>query len=120
MDSFPVPKAVTNLLVADVNTTAVYLTWLRQDDHKSDYSYQVTVLEKDIPKQWNTNTEYYTVTSLTPGVNYTFQVSTVVQGVQSTEETISSYTGMSLKLPLSSSCRDYVPDSVIVTECAGR
>ena len=108
------PKAVTNLKVAELNTTAVYLTWLRQDDHKSDYSYEVTVLqEKDIPIQFKTNTENYTFTSLTPGVNYTFQVSTVVHGVKSTVETTSSYTGMSLKLALDLSVKD-VSDSVIV------
>ena len=113
------PKAVTDLKVADVNTTAVSLTWLRQDDHKPDYSYQVTVLEKDNKiQQLNTTTENYTVTSLTPGVNYTFQVSTVVQEVKSTEETTSSYTGMSLKLPLSSSCR--LCHRFIVTACTGR
>ena len=106
MDSFAVPKAVTDLKVADVNTTAVSLTWLRQDDHKTGYSYRVTVLENVTQiQQLNTTTENYTVTSLTPGVNYIFRVSTDVQGVKSTEETTSSYTGMSLKLPLSSSCR---------------
>ncbi|XP_056455026.1 fibronectin isoform X2 [Gadus chalcogrammus] len=91
--SYTVPKAVADLKVADVNTTAVSLTWLRQDDHKPDYSYQVTVLEKDNKiQQLNTTTENYTVTSLTPGVNYIFRVSTDVQGVKSTEETTSSYT----------------------------
>ncbi|CAL8296546.1 unnamed protein product [Boreogadus saida] len=91
--SYTVPKAVTDLKVADVNTTAVSLTWLKQDDHKTGYSYQVTVLENvNQIQQLNTPTENYTVTSLTPGVNYTFQVSTVVQGVKSTEETTSSYT----------------------------
>ncbi|XP_059916132.1 receptor-type tyrosine-protein phosphatase eta isoform X3 [Gadus macrocephalus] len=91
--SYTVPKAVTDLKVADVNTTAVSLTWLRQDDHKTGYSYQVTVLENVTQvQQLNTTTENYTVTSLTPGVNYTFQVSTVVQGVKSTEESTSSYT----------------------------
>ncbi|CAL8376120.1 unnamed protein product [Arctogadus glacialis] len=91
--SYTVPKAVTDLKVADVNTTAVSLTWLRQDDHKTGYSFQVTVLENVTQiQQLNTTTENYTVTSLTPGVYYTFQVSTVVQGVKSTEETTSSYT----------------------------
>ena len=118
MDSFAVPKAVTNLTVADVNTTAVCLTWHRQDDHKSEYSYEVTVLGKDKKQQFNTTTEQYTVIHLTPGVNYTFQVSTVVQEVKSTEETTSSYTGMSLKLPLSSSCR--LCHRFIVTACTGR
>ena len=103
MDSFAVPKAVTDLTAADVNTTAVRLTWRRQDDHKPDYSYQVTVLEKDNKiQQFNTTTESYTVTGLTPGVNYTSQVATDVQGVKSTEENTSSYTGMSLKLLLTS------------------
>jgi phosphoribosylformylglycinamidine (FGAM) synthase-like enzyme len=103
MDSFAVPEAVTNLTAADVTTTAVSLTWLRPGDHKPEYSYQVTVLENVTQKQQlNTTPENYTVTSLTSGVNYTFQVSTVVQGVKSTEETTSSYTGMSLKLLLTS------------------
>ncbi|XP_030223102.1 receptor-type tyrosine-protein phosphatase eta isoform X3 [Gadus morhua] len=91
--SYTVPKAVTDLKVADVTTTAVSLTWLRQGDYKTGYSYQVTVLKNDTQiQQLNTTTENYTVTSLIPGVKYTFQVSTVVQGVKSTEETTSSYT----------------------------
>ena len=103
MDSFAVPKAVTDLKVADVTTTAVSLTWLRQGDYKTGYSYQVTVLKNDTQiQQLNTTTENYTITSLIPGVNYTFQVSTVVHRVKSTEETTSSYTGMSLKLLLTS------------------
>ncbi|CAL8358679.1 unnamed protein product [Lota lota] len=90
--NYTMPKAVTNLTVANVNTTAVHLTWLRQDDHKSDYTYQVTVFGKDVQPPKSTTTENYTVTSLTPGVMYTFQVSTVVQGVKSTEENTTSYT----------------------------
>ena len=106
MDSFAVPKAVTNLTAADVNTTAVRLTWRRQDDHKPDYSYRVTVLEKDNKiQQLNTTTESYTVTGLTPGVIYTSQVATDVQGVKSTEESITFYTSMPLKLPLSLSSK---------------
>ncbi|KAJ3596594.1 hypothetical protein NHX12_002999 [Muraenolepis orangiensis] len=92
--SYTMPKAVTHLTVAAVNTTAVHLSWLRQDDFKSGYSYQVTVLkggEVDQGPQ-STPTENFTVTSLTPGESYTLQVLTVVQGVNSTEETTTSYT----------------------------
>lgn len=105
--SFAVPKAVTNLTVAYVNTTAVQLSWLKQDDFKPGYSYQVTVLgdgQANKPPQ-STTIENYTVTSLTPGENYTFQVLTVVQGVRSTVETTTSHTSMILKLAVSLSCR---------------
>lgn len=104
MVSFAVPKAVTNLTVAYVNTTAVQLSWLKQDDFKPGYSYEVTVLGDGQANTQSATTEDYTVTSLTPGENYTFQVLTVVQGVKSTVETTNSYKSMILKLAVSFSC----------------
>ncbi|KAK0141046.1 Receptor-type tyrosine-protein phosphatase eta [Merluccius polli] len=88
------PKAVTNLTVAAVNTTAVQLTWVRQDDYKQGYSYQVTVRkdEKDCQPPQLTTTENYTVTGLTPGESYTWCVVTVVGEVNSTEECITDNT----------------------------
>ena len=105
--SFAGPNAVTNLTVAAVSTTAVQLTWVRQDDYKQGYSYQVTVRKdgKDDQPPQSTTTENYTVTGLTPGESYTWCVVTVVGKVKSTEECITDNTSMSLKLDFSLLCR---------------
>ncbi|XP_071360006.1 receptor-type tyrosine-protein phosphatase beta isoform X5 [Trachinotus anak] len=91
--SYTLPKAVTNLTVSEVNTTAIRLTWLKQCDYKTSHSYLVIALQDGIEVQKNqTETETYTFFDLTPGELYTFNVSTVVEGVMSTWEKTSSYT----------------------------
>ncbi|XP_073327843.1 uncharacterized protein [Pagrus major] len=91
--SYTMPKAVTNLKVAAVNTTAIQLTWSRQTDHKSSYSYRVVVLHHDMVVQnASTGTETYTFSNLTPGECYTFKVFTVVGGVHSSVATTQSFT----------------------------
>ncbi|XP_029290476.1 receptor-type tyrosine-protein phosphatase eta-like isoform X3 [Cottoperca gobio] len=91
--SYTMPKAVTNLTVEDVNTTAIRLTWLRQSDHKPFYSYLVITLQDAMMVQnHSTETETYTFFNLTPGKLYTFDVFTVVEGVRSTVESKLSYT----------------------------
>ncbi|XP_068169430.1 receptor-type tyrosine-protein phosphatase eta-like [Antennarius striatus] len=91
--SYTKPKAVTDLRVEDVNTTAVRLTWLRQSDHKPSYSYLV-IAKQDTMMFHNdsTTTETYTFFNLTPGELYTFDVFTVVEGVRSTVNSTSKYT----------------------------
>ncbi|XP_071395777.1 receptor-type tyrosine-protein phosphatase eta-like [Centroberyx affinis] len=92
--SYTQPKAVTNLTVVDLNTTAIRLTWLRQSDYKPSYSYQVSVLRgAEVVHSDSTQTETYTFVSLTPGESYTFRVLTVVEEVKSAVESTSSYTG---------------------------
>ncbi|XP_063757414.1 receptor-type tyrosine-protein phosphatase eta isoform X2 [Eleginops maclovinus] len=92
--SYTMPKAVTNLTVEDVNTTAIRLTWLRQGDHKPSYSYRVEALQNNMTVvQYNlTKTESFTFNNLKPGKYYTFAVFTVVEEVISKVERISSFT----------------------------
>ncbi|XP_074490158.1 phosphatidylinositol phosphatase PTPRQ [Sebastes fasciatus] len=91
--SYTMPKAVTNLTVEDMNTTAIRLTWLRQSDHKLSYSYLVIALQDAVVvHNDSTETETYTFFNMTPGKLYTFHVFTVVGGVKSAVESTSSYT----------------------------
>lgn len=89
---------MTNLTVEVVNTTAIQLTWLRQSDHKPSYSYLVRALQgTTVVQNDSTETETYTFFNLDPGTLCTFDVFTVVEGVKSTMESISSYTSKLLK-----------------------
>ncbi|XP_035013187.2 receptor-type tyrosine-protein phosphatase eta isoform X2 [Hippoglossus stenolepis] len=91
--SYTMPKAVTNLSVSDMNTTAIQLTWLRQSDYKPSYSYLVKALQNATEVQQNrTGTETYTFSHLRPGNLYTFSVFTYVEEVMSTGENTSNYT----------------------------
>ncbi|XP_061826005.1 receptor-type tyrosine-protein phosphatase eta-like isoform X1 [Nerophis lumbriciformis] len=91
--TYTMPKAVTALRVKDVNTTAITLTWLRQSDHKDSYAYLATMSQDGkVLHNVSTKTEIYTFSGLTPGASYSFEVFTVVEGVKSTGEYISSYT----------------------------
>ncbi|XP_039665211.1 receptor-type tyrosine-protein phosphatase eta isoform X4 [Perca fluviatilis] len=91
--SYTMPKAVTNLTVANVNTMAIQLTWLRQSDHKPSYTYLVMALQNaTVVQNDTTETETYTFFNLTPGTFYSFEVFTVVEGVMSAVENTSSYT----------------------------
>lgn len=84
------PQAVSNLTVKDVNTTAVHLTWLRQPDYKDRYVYLVVAWQAGTVVQTDTTAyEAYTFSNLTPGAFYYFDVSTVVDGVESEVTTIS-------------------------------
>ncbi|XP_034071781.1 receptor-type tyrosine-protein phosphatase eta isoform X8 [Gymnodraco acuticeps] len=91
--SYTMPKAVSQLIVEYVNTTAIRLTWLGQSDHKPSYSYLVIALQNTrMVQNSSIYNESFTFCNLTPGELYTFYVFTVVEGVKSTVESISNYT----------------------------
>ncbi|KAJ4938008.1 hypothetical protein JOQ06_002635, partial [Pogonophryne albipinna] len=91
--SYTMPKAVSQLIVEYVNTTAIRLTWLGQSDHKPSYSYLVIALQNTrMVQNSSIYNESFTFRNLTPGELYTFDVFTVVEGVKSTVESISNYT----------------------------
>lgn len=78
------------LTVKDANTTAIQLTWPRQPDYKDGYSYLVVAGQAGTVVQTDTTTyEAYTFSNLTPGALYYFNVSTVVNEVNSEVTTIS-------------------------------
>ncbi|KAM3608811.1 uncharacterized protein V6R79_005192 [Siganus canaliculatus] len=91
--SFTMPDAVNNLIVKDVTLTSVQLTWSRPNAYKPSYSYLVIALQNNMTVQNTyTATENHTFDDLNPGQLYTFQVFTVVEEVNSTMETVSTYT----------------------------
>ncbi|XP_076026463.1 receptor-type tyrosine-protein phosphatase eta-like isoform X3 [Genypterus blacodes] len=91
--SYTNPKAVTNTTVVDLNSTAIRLTWVRQNDHKPLYSYLVmALLGTGVVHNVSAETETYTFMDLIPGESYTFNVFTVVGSVRSTVESTSSHT----------------------------
>ncbi|XP_031138584.1 receptor-type tyrosine-protein phosphatase eta isoform X2 [Sander lucioperca] len=91
--SYTMPKAVTNLTVENVSTTAIRLTWFRQSDHKPSYTYLVIAFQNaTMVQNDSTENETYTFFNLTPGKLYSFQVFTVVEGVMSAVVNTSSYT----------------------------
>ncbi|XP_010764284.1 receptor-type tyrosine-protein phosphatase eta-like, partial [Notothenia coriiceps] len=91
--SYTMPKAVLNLTVEYVNTTAIRLTWRGQSDHKPTYSYLVIALQNTrMVQNSSIYNESFTFCNLNPGELYSFDVFTVVEGVKSRVESISSYT----------------------------
>lgn len=86
-----VPKAVTGLVVENVNATSAQLSW--QSDHKSSYSYLVMAWQDGVLVQNDsTDVKTYTFSQLTPGTLYRFHVITSVDSVRSIGESIDSYT----------------------------
>lgn len=73
-----------------MNTTAVKLKWHNQN---ASYTYLVIARQNTMVVQNDSTVEEtYTFFHLTPGALYTFDVFTVVEGVKSAVNTISSYT----------------------------
>lgn len=92
------PTAVTGLHGKYVTTTSIQLTWDRQEDHKSTYSYLVIARQgANVVQNYSTNAENHTFFSLTPGALYTFDVFTVVGGVSSSQSSISISTSKMVK-----------------------
>ncbi|XP_077372151.1 receptor-type tyrosine-protein phosphatase eta isoform X2 [Festucalex cinctus] len=91
--TYTMPKAVTGLKVKDFNTTAIQLIWSRSSDYKDTYSYLLIAFQDNtMVQQWTTTSEMYTFFNLIPGTLYSFDVFTVVEGLNSTLEHISQYT----------------------------
>ncbi|XP_029379134.1 receptor-type tyrosine-protein phosphatase beta-like isoform X3 [Echeneis naucrates] len=90
--SYTLPNAVKGLSVSEVNTTAIQLTWSKNDS-KPSYYYHVVALQNGIEVQNNqTKEETYTFFNLIPGTKYTFNVTAVVDVAISASASISSYT----------------------------
>ena len=97
MVSLPVPGAVTNLTFANVNTTAVRLSWFNPEDQQPYYEYKIQTTNYTMsgatlvePPQLNINTSI--VTGLQPGTGYCFNVTVVVPGRESAVEHELGYT----------------------------
>lgn len=89
------PRAVTELRVEDYNTTAIRLTWFNSSDYKDTYSYLLIAFQDNTMVQHGTTkTQMYTFYNLMPGTLYSFDVFTVVEGLNSTLEHTSQYTSM--------------------------
>lgn len=92
------PLAVTNLTVVDSNSSTIRLSWSQQSDHKSSYSYLVTINGISVNRSLNTTVEYATLTDLVPGSPYTIAVVVVVETVMSDPTITNSSTSMVPKL----------------------
>ena len=95
MVSLPVPGAVTNLTIANVNTTAVRLSWLNPYDLQRYYEYKIETTNMSETtrveaEQFNITTAI--VTGLQPGTGYNFTVTVVVPGRESAVEQKLGYT----------------------------
>lgn len=89
---------MTDLKAERVAMTTIRLTWLMQDDFKPSYSYLVVARQEDQVVYSNaTSEENHTIAGLTPGASYTLEVLTVVGGVNSLVESISSQTCKSVE-----------------------
>lgn len=90
------PNTVANLTVSEIRTTVIQLTWSRPSDFNIYYSYVVNAFDSTTSvKTDSTNVETYKFINLIPGKLYTFYVLTVFQGINSTMQSISSYTSKS-------------------------
>ncbi|KAF4081118.1 hypothetical protein AMELA_G00157750, partial [Ameiurus melas] len=69
------PYAVTNLTVSNINTSSVSLTWNEPPGNRSYFTVNWT--GGSVNNSSNTSNTSYTVTGLTAGVNYTFNVTAV-------------------------------------------
>ncbi|XP_051915969.1 receptor-type tyrosine-protein phosphatase eta-like isoform X2 [Hippocampus zosterae] len=91
--AYTMPRAVTELKVKDYNTTAIQLTWFSSSDYKDTYSYLLIAFQDStIVQHGTTKTQMYTFYNLIPGTLYSFEVFTVVEGLNSTLEHTSQYT----------------------------
>ncbi|XP_036431713.1 receptor-type tyrosine-protein phosphatase eta-like isoform X10 [Colossoma macropomum] len=75
ISAFTKPDAVTNLTISDSNTSSVSLTWNSPQGNSSFY--RVGWTDGNMYINATTSNTSYTVTNLTPGVNYTFSVTAV-------------------------------------------
>ncbi|KAM8861615.1 receptor-type tyrosine-protein phosphatase eta-like [Synchiropus picturatus] len=92
-DTYTKPEAVTGLREVHVNASVIQLTWIRQRDHKSSYSYLVVMyLDEDKILNVTTQRETYTFYNLIPGRQYHFDVYTVVGNVASIVKSSSVHT----------------------------
>ncbi|XP_072525483.1 tenascin-X-like isoform X3 [Salminus brasiliensis] len=73
--TFTRPDAVTNLIVSNQTTSSVFLSWNFKPG--SNVSYRVEWMNGNVSNTKNTSDMSYTVTNLTAGVNYTFNVTAV-------------------------------------------
>ena len=95
MVSLPVPGAVTNLTFANVNTTAVRLSWFNPEDQQPYYEYKIhttDILGATIVETTQSNSTTAIVTGLQPGTGYCFNVTVVVPGRESAVEHKLGYT----------------------------
>ncbi|XP_060695157.1 receptor-type tyrosine-protein phosphatase eta [Hemiscyllium ocellatum] len=84
-----VPKAVTNVIRVNRNTTSITLGWKRQADYKAEYRYKVETIGDPSSNSTLTD-ESVTVLDLSPGTNYTFSVFTLAaDGTSSGPVTVS-------------------------------
>ncbi|XP_043562355.1 receptor-type tyrosine-protein phosphatase eta [Chiloscyllium plagiosum] len=88
-----VPKAVTNVIRVNRNTTSITLEWNRQADYKAEYRYKVETIG-DPSSNSTVIDESVTVVDLNPGTKYTFSVFTLAaDGTSSGPVTVSFTTG---------------------------
>ena len=92
--SFAVP-GVLNITFANVNTTAVRLSWFNPEDQQPYYEYKIhttDILGATIVETTQSNSTTAIVTGLQPGTGYCFNVTVVVPGRQSAVEHKLGYT----------------------------
>ncbi|XP_051885657.1 receptor-type tyrosine-protein phosphatase eta [Pristis pectinata] len=93
---FTKPNVVNRLQFVNIGTDSITLNWSQPMGYKNDYSYLVVTKESSKPtiiiQNVTVENESATVTDLTPGINYTFTVTTHVGNVLADSIEESSYT----------------------------
>ncbi|XP_076861783.1 receptor-type tyrosine-protein phosphatase eta isoform X5 [Brachyhypopomus gauderio] len=88
---FTNPDVVTSLTASDINISSVFLNWNLSNGISSYYKIQWT--DGIYSNSRNISNTSYTVTGLTPGVNYTFSVTAVAaDGTEGAPTSISAFT----------------------------
>ncbi|KAL6474122.1 hypothetical protein MHYP_G00176830 [Metynnis hypsauchen] len=82
ISTFTIPDVVKSLNVSGKNTSSVSLTWNSPQGNSSFFSVGWT--DGNVSEQVNTSTMSYTVTNLTAGVKYTFNVAAFAADNQTT------------------------------------
>ncbi|XP_076861786.1 receptor-type tyrosine-protein phosphatase eta isoform X8 [Brachyhypopomus gauderio] len=105
ISAFTFPDIVTNLSTSDKNTSSVSLKWNLSNGISSYYKIQWTDGSySNSTNSSNTSNTSYTVTGLTPGVNYTFSVTAVAaDGTEGATTSISAFTNPDVVTSLTAS-----------------
>ncbi|XP_077177685.1 receptor-type tyrosine-protein phosphatase eta [Paroedura picta] len=76
--TFTIPSSVSNITAMDISSVEVNLSWVNMDIASHTYSYRMHIRRENGPyENKTTQSTNATISKLTPGVNYTFNIYSV-------------------------------------------